>query len=688
MIQCFGDRLAVISNVFCVEGFGQLELEKVKMRLNQGLLATLLLCLSIAVPAAELSVEDFVKLPASRDVKISPDGKHLSVVFRKDGEDVLAVLDPVTREPVSAFGVSGKGKAVGEVTWVNNERLVYTVTESSIWNKQRFDNGELIGVNVDGTQRKFVFGYRTGESTLNTRIKKNKANNGNQEIIDLLEGDDKNILIAFYPWRLVGYAWQHDPHAQTVIYKLNVYTGETRKVEVLPYANAQAITDKQGNVRFAVATDDANRQVISFKPKADSAWQDWNLEGFEGRNINPLSFTSDNQKVYVIANAGQSTRALYLFNLETNSFEKVEHDDRVDISSLLFDFSGHRVIGAGTDLGLPTYNYIDSNDKKTKLHRSLLGAFPGQDIVITSATEDEALAVVYVYSDINAGNYYLFDTANLQATYLTSQRQWLDPKLMAHTKSMTFKTRDGATIYGYVTLPKGKDKNVPLVVLPHGGPHGLRDYWGFDWEVQLLAHNGYAVLQVNYRGSGGFGLDYEESGYGKWGTMMQDDLTDATRALIDSGAADANRVCIYGQSYGGYAALMGAVREPELYKCVIGSAGVYDLPMMFKEGDIADRKSGLAYLRQALGEDQQDLQSRSPAYNADKIKAQVLLIHGAKDERAPIEQAVSMQQALKQAGIPYQWLEISNEAHGYYDEQNRLAVYSKVLAFLDANIGD
>jgi dipeptidyl aminopeptidase/acylaminoacyl peptidase len=400
-----------------------------------------------------------------------------------------------------------------------------------------------------------------------------------------------------------------------------------------------------------------------------------------------LSFTADNQKVYVIANAGQSTRALYLFDFKTNSFEKVVHDERVDITMLLRDFSDQRVVAVGTDLGMPKYRYIDSNDKKAKAHRMLLGAFQGQDVVITSATKDGALAVANVYSDINPGDYYLFDTKSLQALYLTSERKWLDPELMAHTDSMTFETRDGVTIYGYLTLPKGKDKNVPLVVLPHGGPHGLRDYWGFDWEVQLLAHHGYAVLQVNYRGSGGFGLDFEESGHGKWGTMMQDDLTDATKALIDSGVADSSRVCIYGHSYGGYAALMGAVREPELYRCVIGSMGVYDLPMMFKEGDIANLESGLAYLRQALGEDQKDLQSRSPAYNADKIKAEVLLIHGARDERAPIEQAESLQKALKQAGVPYQWLEIGNESHGYYDEQNRLTVYSKVLAFLDANIG-
>lgn len=658
-----------------------------KPRLNQGLFATLLLCLSIAVPAAELSVEDFVRLPSSRDAQISPDGKYLSVVLRKEGEDVLAIIDIATREPISSFRVSGKTRAVGDVTWVNDERLVYSVTESYSWNKRRFSNGELIGVNLDGKKHKLIFGYRSAESTLNTRIKKNAANNGNHEIIDLLEGDDKHILVAFYPWRLVGNIWYSDPNAETLIYKLNVYTGETRKIDALPYANATAITDNQGNVRFAVAINKSNQQVISYKPNEDSEWQQWSLQDFDGHNITPLSFTADNQKVYLSANAGQSTRALYLLDLKTNGFEKVVHDERVDIITLLRDFSGNRVVGVGTDLGLPTYSYIDSGDKKVRAHSMLLGAFKGQDVVITSSTKDGALAVAYVYSDINPGAYYIFETESLQAKYLTSKRKWLDPELMAHTKPVTFETRDGATIYGYVTLPKGKDKNVPLVVLPHGGPHGVRDYWGFDWEVQLLAYHGYGVLQVNYRGSGGFGLDFEESGHGKWGTMMQDDITDATKALIDSGVADSSRICIYGHSYGGYAALMGAVREPELYRCVIGSMGVYDLPMMFKKGDVADSESGLAYLRQALGEDQEDLQPRSPAYNADKIKAKVLLIHGAKDDRAPIEQAKSLQKALKQAGVPYEWLEISDEAHGYYDEQNRLTVYTKVLAFLNENIG-
>ncbi|KAA9134082.1 S9 family peptidase [Marinihelvus fidelis] len=657
------------------------------VRLNHGLIIVLLLCLPVTL-MAQTTIEEFTRLPSSRDVKISPDGKHLSAVFRRDGEDLLGVLDRATREPIASFKVSGKGRAVGEVTWVNNERIVYTVTESYHWNKQRFSNGELVGVNVDGKKHRLIFGYRSGESTLNTRIQKNKANYGNQEIIDLLEDDEDHILIAFYPWRLVGNMWMHDPGAQTLIYKLNVYTGKTKKVDVLPYANARAITDSQGVVRFAVAVNDSNNIVISFKPSAKADWQEWQPEDLDAEDVTPLSFTADDQKIYMLANVEQSTQGLYLFDFQTKAFEQVVHDEDVDITMLIRDFSDHRVVGVGTDLGLPKYSYLDGNDKKVQLHRMLLKAFPGQDVVITSATEDGALAIAFVYSDTNSGHYYLFETESLQASYLLSKRKWLDPDAMAPTKAMTFETRDGETIHGYVTLPRGKGTNLPLVVLPHGGPHGVRDYWGFDWEVQLLASRGYGVLQVNFRGSGGFGLDFEKSGFGKWGTLMQDDITDATLALVESGVADASRICIYGHSYGGYAALMGAVREPQLYQCAIGSMGVYNLPMMFKEGDIPDRASGLAYLKQALGEDQADLQERSPAYNADRIEADILLIHGARDERAPIEQAESLKSALDDAGKSYQWLEIGDEAHGYYDEDNRLAVYEKVLTFLDANIGD
>ena len=310
------------------------------------------------------------------------------------------------------------------------------------------------------------------------------------------------------------------------------------------------------------------------------------------------------------------------------------------------------------------------------------------NIFITSTSDDESLAIVYVYSDKNPGDYYLFETNELKAQMLVSKHPQIDSKKMSETTSFNFIARDGLNINAYLTKPiNHDDKKLPLVVLPHGGPHGVRDFWGYDWEVQLLANRGYAVMQVNFRGSGGFGTTFEEDGYGNWGTSMQDDLTAATIELINNGTVDPKKICIYGASYGGYAALTGTFREPDLYKCAIGSMGVYSLPMMFERGDMPKRESGMNYLNKVLGNDLEVQKQRSPVFNADKIKANILLIHGAKDERAPIEQAEALMQAFDNVGKKYQWLKLNDEAHGYYDEKNRVTVYNKILDFLDANIG-
>lgn len=226
-----------------------------------------------------------------------------------------------------------------------------------------------------------------------------------------------------------------------------------------------------------------------------------------------------------------------------------------------------------------------------------------------------------------------------------------------------------------------------LVVYPHGGPHGPRDFWRFDQDAQMLASRGYAVLQLNFRGSGGYGREFMYSGYRKWGLEMQDDLTDATNWAIESGLADAKRICIYGASYGGYASLMGIVKEPDLYQCAIGYVGVYSLPMMFEEGDITDSQFGINYLNQALGTDQEDLKRRSLAYNVDKIKAAVFLVHGAKDERVPIEQAQFLMRQLDKRGYPYELMIKEKEGHGFYKEEHRLELYERMLTFLEKHIG-
>jgi dipeptidyl aminopeptidase/acylaminoacyl peptidase len=633
-----------------------------------------------------VKIEEFVKLPNARDVQVSPDGNNFSVIFRKDNEDILAIIDMKTRKPSGMFRVNGQRKSVDKVYWANNNRLIYSVAETKAWNKTRFNNGELFGVNIDGSRHNLIFGYTAGKKQVGSKIKKNKPSNGNQKILDLLPNDEDHILIAFFPWRNSGHVWVSNPKAMPILYKLNILTGKKKKLGYLPLPYADAITDINGEVRFSIGNNDDNEQLVFYRDSMEDSWKELTLKNFEGSNLYPLSFTQDNKSVYLYSNVNNGTRALYLYNLEDQSTNKIFHDKTVDININIRDFSGNRIIAVGTDLALPKYHYLENKNKKSKLHKQLMTAFKGSDVVITSATRNGNTAIAYVYSDTNGGDYYLFNTTSLKAEYLLSKYQNIDPNLMAKTEALEFTVRDGKTIRGYLTKQESESK-LPLVVLPHGGPHGPRDYWGYDWQVQLLANRGYAVLQVNYRGSGGFGKDFQEAGYGEWGASMQDDLTDATLQVIKKISIDAKRVCLLGASYGAYAALMGTVREPDLYQCAIGSAGVYNLPMMFEEGDIPESQSGIAYLKNVLGNNIKEQKQRSPVFNVEKIKANILLIHGSKDNRAPIEQVESLKDAFDAIGKKYEWLELTDEGHGYYDEVNRVTVYNKILKFLEQNIG-
>jgi dipeptidyl aminopeptidase/acylaminoacyl peptidase len=294
-----------------------------------------------------------------------------------------------------------------------------------------------------------------------------------------------------------------------------------------------------------------------------------------------------------------------------------------------------------------------------------------------------------VASDTNPGVYYLLNLENNKIRPLVSNRSWIKPQDMAQVKPVSFKSRDGLELHGYLTLPPGKDpKNLPLVVNPHGGPHGIRDYWAYNPEVQLLANHGYAVLQVNYRGSGGYGIDFLKAGYGKWGHEMQDDLTDATLWAVNQGIADKQRLCLYGGSYGGYATLQGLVREPDLYKCGIGYVGVYDLIKMRTCGDTVSKggSRGKDYLNKAVGKDTEKLKEISPAYNTDKIKAKVFLAHGEDDVRVPMCQLNSLVKGLKANGVDYEVM-TRDEGHGYQNPKNKLDFYTRLLSFLDENIG-
>jgi dipeptidyl aminopeptidase/acylaminoacyl peptidase len=339
---------------------------------------------------------------------------------------------------------------------------------------------------------------------------------------------------------------------------------------------------------------------------------------------------------------------VYKIDLNTGEQQKIIQDDKVDPANFWINNQTKQLYAVEFNEDHPSYAFVEQEDSRSKLLKQLLAALPGHQVQIVSENRHGSKLIIAAFNDRNPGDYYVYDTQKNTLGFLVSSKKWLEPELMAEVKPISFTSRDGVKISGYLTLPNGIDaKNLPLIVNPHGGPHGIRDVWGFDPESQLLASQGYAVLQVNFRGSGGYGKAFEEMGHQKWGTDIQFDIIDATRYVIEQGIANKERICIVGGSFGGYSALQSAIIEPDMFKCAIRFAGVYDLPMMFEEGDVADTRSGTSFLKQVLGTDQATLKAMSPSYNVDKLKAKLLLIHGGDDERAPIEQFESLEDALK-----------------------------------------
>jgi dipeptidyl aminopeptidase/acylaminoacyl peptidase len=324
-------------------------------------------------------------------------------------------------------------------------------------------------------------------------------------------------------------------------------------------------------------------------------------------------------------------------------------------------------------------------DKEIEKHFNFVsGKLTGYEVRFTSPNKNEDMYIVRTFSDRSLGSYYLYDTKNKKLEKLSEVSPWLDEKELALMEPVSYTARDGFTIKGYLTLPKGrKPSGLPVVVIPHGGPW-TRDRWGYDPEVQFLANRGYAVLQMNFRGSTGYGKKFEHAGYKQWGRKMQDDITDGARWLIKRGIADPKRIGIYGASYGGYAVLAGLAFTPDLYACGIDYVGISNL-FTFLKTIPPYWKPILAMSYERIGHPEKDkelLKKVSPVFHADKIKAPLMVIQGAKDPRVNINESNQIVAALKKRGIDVIYIVKENEGHGFQNEENRFEVYEAMEKFL------
>jgi dipeptidyl aminopeptidase/acylaminoacyl peptidase len=546
---------------------------------------------------------------------------------------------------------------------------------------QPFLTGEWFAVNADGSQPRTLMSYNAGSNAIASG--KQLARGDQYSLLDMIPDDPSKILMT------VASA------ASTAVVAVDTFSGQRRAVTKIAKPDCSIALDASRQPSLAVCMDDrgeGNAFEINtelYRVDGSGHWTLMAKSKNSGQRIQVID-TAPDGRVYALADDGKSSQAFGFLDPATGEFKTVYHDPVADPADYIVGSDGHTILAVVTAAGLPHVELVDAGSPDTKLYASLAKSFPGQFVNFSSATRDGKKIIVSVTSDRNPGELYLFDRDTGNARFLIRSRMALDPKQMAEVRAFSFKTRDGKTEYGYLTIPKGSDgKHMPMIVNPHGGPMGPRDNWGFNWETQLLASRGYMVLQVNFRGSGGYGQAFQDASYGQWADGIMNDIIDATRWAIETGKADKDRICIYGGSFGGYASLMAPIRAPGLFKCAFGYVGLYDAQIQLSESDTSESESGRRFMARAFGKTRAEQDAMSPITHVNQLKLPIFLAAGARDPRCPPEHTEAMRDALTRAGNPPEGVIIqSGEMHGYYKEESNLNLYTKMLGFFGRHIGD
>ena len=637
------------------------------------------ICADVQAQTAPVNLDVFVKADSFNEMKLSPTGEFYALTVPAQDKTVLVVLRRSDLKQTATLAMRGKTH-VADFWWVSDDSLVAALGEKQGGLDRPVPTGELLTTKADGTGQRIIYGYRMDGDKLGSNIKGRSAEYATGFLVDDLSLDDNQVLIGVWPWNTTS----TDPYTQ--VERVDIRNGRRVLVARAPVRRAQFVTDAQGQVRFAYGADADNSRRTYYRERDGAGWELIASEAADGFATTPLAFSADGRVAYLQVEHQDGPDGIYAFDPSTRKRTLLLQDDTVDPSRLVWSEAPREPVGAMFMDGKPRMEFFDKDAPVAKLNKAMQNSFNGEFAFVDSMSKDGLLTLVRTVSDRSPGDYYLFDVKAKKADHVLSKQAGIDPERMGERRPIEIKARDGLVLHGFLTLPAGSNGvGLPMVVHPHGGPIGISDDWTFDRDAQILASRGYAVLQVNFRGSGGYGRRFQQAGYREWGGKMQDDLTDATHWAVAQKIADPNRICIYGASYGGYASLMGVVKEPGLYRCAAGYVGVYDMSMMYGRGDVSGRQSGFNYLEEALGK--QDLEAISPTRLAGNIKVPVFLAAGGEDQRAPEAHTRAMERALKAAGVPVEVLVYPEEGHGFYTEEHNREYYTKLLAFLDRHIG-
>lgn len=615
------------------------------------------------IPAAErqlISAADFGALPFMVGPKMSPDAKHVATTAHVYGKKLLVILSLGTKTgPTHSFTMPGKWELVW-YRWAGNNRVLVSVGHSQL----------LFGDQVYVT-RLIMYDLTTQKSVF-----VGKKNEG-------VEGDNVIHVDREGRWLLLNV--QKTIYDYPTVYRVDLDTMEMKKVVGEHPGVWNWFADSSGTVRAGLGVD-ARRWWLLYRKDANAKFEKVVRRKIrqdeEQGSIERFIPIDGSDHGYAVTNARTGRYGLYRYDFASDSIgEPVYEHAQVDIDDFRMSDEGE----------ITAVYYTDDRSRvewlvprMKELQGKIDRALPDRINRVVSMSHDGTKMLVWTGSAADPGAYYYYDSVAAAMSPLARPYDKMTDKLLADMESVTYAARDGLQIPAYLTLPRGVEaKQLPLILMPHGGPF-VRDEWRYDTWAQFLANRGYVVLQPNFRGSTGYGREFVAKGEGQWGRTMQDDLDDGVKWLVDQGKVDAKRVCIMGASYGGYAAMWAAARNPDIYRCAISFAGISDLAAMIRydRRAFAATRYHTAWRERVQGDKSFDLNTVSPLYAVDRINIPLLIAHGAEDENVPLSQSRKLHEALTKANKPHSYLVYEDEGHGFDKPENAVAFLDQVDQFL------
>lgn len=599
------------------------------------------------------SVEDFFRIPEKSDYKISPDGSTISFVGPYDRRRNIFIQSRNDNESIRITEETDRD--IAGYAWANSQRLIF------IKDSGGDENFKLYGIDKDGQNLSDLTPFDK------VRI----------QIIDSLPEQEDYMIIGM----------NHNNPMLFEPYRININNGELTQVATNDNPTEPLegwMCDNEGRLRICSKTIEGVNHAIMYRDSEDDEFNEVIRTNFKDQLI-PVQFDAEDSHVlYCLSNLNRDKTVFIKFDMHQNQEVGpvlMQHDD-FDIAGVHWSKKRKKIVAASYVGWKTEFKYFD--EQSEQLYNKWQKLLPGVEVRGVSVDKEERVYILRTFTDRSLGAYFIYDVESESLEKIAEVSPWLNEDDLSEMKPIEYKSRDGVLIRAYLTLPTGTiDKPTALVVNPHGGPW-VRDSWAYNPEVQLMASRGYAVLQMNYRSSTGYGKSFWELGFKQWGKTMQDDITDGVQYLIDQGIADKEKIGIYGGSYGGYATLAGICFTPQLYRCAIDFVGVSNL-FTFMNTIPPYWKPYLDMLKEMVGDPEIDkdyMTQASPAFHVDKIETPLFVVQGANDPRVNIDESDQIVKSLRERSIDVPYLVKYDEGHGFAKEENKFEFYKAMLGFL------